>query len=1101
MFEKYFSGVIEQVYDRTAKSEKNIVMACYNNDFSLESLDFIERYSKKKDSVFFACKEFATDAIVGAYDPFLDVICEMYREYVNEDFDDFLTQCEVYELHREVLKMYYESGICKRTENVLVDEAEYEQQRMTKTISLMLKTVAEYKPVVLVINRFQLASESSMGLVKLLIEKPSSKIGIVLGANEVSGRAEGVSPYWSSILELLEDQNNVYHIGSTRHGKAPTGYNLSQDYRDYSKVFVQLNNVIELLDFKQAHRYFESIEKKIKFEEVRMADNVKLSLYLMHIQVSILLEDFSKALDIIEDITKLDVPERESMVNFQCSYNIATCYMYQGKLEEAQIYALQAKREAESIGEAEWVFRAEVLSARIQMAGWHNIFFCAKDVQIDPHLIEKLMHYNYRNHLAHFYIYAFDNRPEVVAKAYRSEAALINFSNGISIAKEIGNELLVYDAYQKNVMIASTNGMNEIALLYSIRAYQFVRDNDLKAAGRTLSAIGYNLSALGRMDESVEFYERAIDIFYQLRLPEDIAEVCYNCAMTQIAKGNYEEAERQLQVAFKVIDKLHLNSLRVCNLSKLYGIQAFLSTLQGNHFDSERYLLSCSQFLNYVLVKTEIETETVHDFEKSDDDVCLYLFAKALHEMALGDYAEAFADFEKSEKYYALAEGNLFFMHSLYRRSRMELFQKIGKVELYEKEAFSLKRHEQMVGQISRSLPSDLLEEVRSCLSEYDKITKEQIENIVKLESLDKENKRNKRQLEFISTWQKLLDVTEGRPAELVKNSIRIFLNHFNNDRAMYVRYEDDMPRVLYNDTGIVFTAERLMEFEKMLLQHPSGYAVSKISHTFFEHRDMIDIFNADEICSFALVPFMKNGKISSYFITYVRMKDNWHDSVNRYLLNEDDLTIYRLLFRELGHAINRLEFYEKIYDMNKRLKETATTDTLTGITNRTGMYERIKQFWSGYEHSKLKQGVGVMFIDLDNFKPYNDTYGHDIGDVVLREMAALFKDAVGDMGFVSRHGGDEFIIILYTGERQMIERIAQNIYRRIEEADGFAKVIKSITGKELEIDKAHRISCSIGIAAEQNFNEEKVVDRLIQKADGSMYLVKAEGKGNYKFV
>lgn len=1099
MFEKYFSGVIEQVHDRIGKAEKNVVMACYNNDFSLYGQGFLKRYSENKDGVFFAWKEYFAEEIVGAYEPFLDIICQMYHEYVAEDFDEFLTQCEVYELHREILKMYYETGVCKRAENVLVDEVEYEQQRMAKTISIMLKTVAEYKPMLLIVNRFQMASESTMELVKLLIEHPSPKMAIVLGANETSGKTEGMPACWESIVELLEDQGNVYHIGSSTFETSSSGYMDFQEYKDYQKVFVRLDNIIQLLDYKQAFKYFERIEKKIKFEEIAVSDGVKMSLYLMHVQVSILLKDFSKALDIVEDIAKLNVPEREQMVDYLCAYYIATCYMYQGKLDVANSYALQAQKEAEKIGDEELIFRAELLRARVQMAGWHNIFFCARDVEIDQHLIEKLMHYNYRNHLAHVYIYAFDNRPEIVAKAYRSEAALVNFSNGISIAKEIGNEQLVYDAYQKNVMIASTNGMNEIALLYSIRAYQFVRDNDPQAAGRTFSAIGYNLSALGRTKESAEFYNRAIDIFYQLQLPEDIAEVCYNDAMTKIAEQKYAEAETKLQIAIKTIDKLHLNSLRVCNLAKLYGLQALLCTLQGNHFDSERYLLSCSQFLNYILEKQE--EETLHDFERSDDEIFVYLMAKAMHEVALGDEEGAFIDFEKAEKFYVKAEGNMFFLHDLYRKCRMDLFQLLGKTEAYEKDRNNFKQHEAMINQLSQSLPDDLLLEIRYCLEDYVEITKEQIEDLIRHESLAKENKRNKLQLEFISTWQKQLDVTEGRAAELVKSSIRVFLNHFNNDCAMYVRYENAVPRVMYNDTGVVFTLERLKKLEQMIMDAPSGYAVSKISHTFFEHRNIIDVFGADEICSFAVVPFMKSGSISSYFITYIKMKDNWHDSVNRYLLNEDDLNIYRLLFRELGHALNRLEYYEMISEMNKRLKETVTTDTLTGISNRTGMYERIKQMCSNLDLRQEGLGVGVMFIDLDNFKPYNDTYGHDIGDVVLREMANIFKNAVGDAGFVSRHGGDEFIIILYTSDHKEIETIAKRIYRLIEAAEGFEEMIEKIVKKKVWMDPNHKISCSIGIATQDNIEDEKTIEHLIQKADGSMYLVKAEGKGNYKFV
>lgn len=1102
MVEKYFYGVIEQVCGRLEKEGKNIVMACYNNDFSLGRPNDMERYSENESSVFFAWREYSSDRIVGAYDPFLDIICQIYRQYVGkdfEDFDDFLTQCEVYELQRELLRSYYETGICRRTESVLVDEAEYEQQRLTKTISLMLKTAAEYKPILLVINRFQLASESTMNLVKLLIEAPSDKIALVLGTSELASRAEHVSPVLESIVDLLEDQGNVYHIGSGRIEKYNTPHAVSQECKDYEILFRQLENVIGLLDFRQAFWYFESIERKIKFEEIKMEDSVKLTMYLMHVQTAILSKDFSKALDLIEEISKLNLQDKEKMVNYRCTYGIATCYMYQGKLNIANTYALRAKQMAEEIGEETLIFGAELLIARVAMAGWHNMFFCARDVQIDPHLIEKLMHYNFRNHLAHVYIYAFDNRPEVVAKAYRSEAALVNFSNGIAIAKEIGNELLVYDAYQKNVMIASTNGMNEIALLYSIRAYQFVRDNDLKAAGRIFSAIGYNLSALGSMEESGDFYERAIDIFYQLQLPEDIAEVCYNYSMTEIARNRYAEAEYWLQIAIKTIDRLHLNSLRVANLAKLYGIMALLNTLQGNNFDSERYLLSCNQFLNSVLEKQD--SETLHDFERSDDDVCVYLFAKGMHEMALGDDEAALMDFEKGEKYYEKAEGNLFFLHRLYRTARMDLFQRMGKTELYDKESVCLKQYEAMEKQISKAYPEELLKEVRYCLGDYRKITHEQMEELVRKESLAKENRRNKRQLEFISTWQKQLDVTEGRAAELVKNSVRTFLNHFNNDCAMYVRYLNGRPHVMYNDTGAVFTTERLKTFEKMIMETPSGFAVSKISHTFYTYREMIDVFGADEICSFALVPFMKSGCIDSYFVTYVKMKDNWHDSVNRYLLNEDDLNIYRLLFRELGHAVNRLEYYEQISEMNKRLKEAATTDALTGLFNRVGMYERIRQFMNEDAGIHIQNGVGVMFIDLDNFKQYNDTFGHDIGDVVLREMADIFKKAVGKEGFVSRHGGDEFIIILSTADKEKIERVVKRIYSLIEKADGFTEVLEKILKKKVVIDSCHRISCSIGIATSESIQGEKTIEHLIQKADGSMYRVKAEGKGNYKFV
>ena len=86
----------------------------------------------------------------------------MFRKYRDGDFDTFLTECGVYELHREVFRSYYENGICEREEGVLLNEVEYEQGRMTEAIAAMLKALAKTHPIVLVINRFRMASRSAI---------------------------------------------------------------------------------------------------------------------------------------------------------------------------------------------------------------------------------------------------------------------------------------------------------------------------------------------------------------------------------------------------------------------------------------------------------------------------------------------------------------------------------------------------------------------------------------------------------------------------------------------------------------------------------------------------------------------------------------------------------------------------------------------------------------------------------------------------------------------------------------------------------------------------------------------------------------------------
>ena len=187
------------------------------------------------------------------------------------------------------------------------------------------------------------------------------------------------------------------------------------------------------------------------------------------------------------------------------------------------------------------------------------------------------------------------------------------------------------------------------------------------------------------------------------------------------------------------------------------------------------------------------------------------------------------------------------------------------------------------------------------------------------------------------------------------------------------------------------------------MLEYPQGFAISKISDNFLEHQDIASFFGIDDVCSLVAVPFIKKGRLTSLFITYVRMKDNWHGSIERYMLNESDLKIYSLLFREMEYAINRMEANQKIYEMNSKLHVAAVTDALTGIYNRAGMYAVIKEMIDFYSTSDKQHDIGLMFIDLDNFKIYNDTFGHDVGDLILKEMASIFQNEAIGNGFVSR--------------------------------------------------------------------------------------------------
>lgn len=1102
MIDKYFNGLIEQVCGRVGKTNRNIVMASYSNDFSIRTLESIVKHSEDEENVFFSWCEFDSDRLTGAYEPFLDVICDAYRKNGTGDFADFMRSCGVYELQQGTLNSYYETGRCVREENVLLDEVEYEQERMTEAISSMLRAIAEIRPIVVVINRFQLASGSTMKLVNQLLEDPSMNIGLVLGTNESHFRQESMTVLWEEIKEHIEDNSQMYHFGSTGIRRAEDEESKSEDM-DFSQSLDEIYNMGQLLDFDQAKRYCQEIEHRIKFEDAVIDRDTKLAIYLEYARISILLGELSKALELVESIRNADNVKMDGGLSFTCAYMIATCYMYQGKLEKALNYAKTAKEEGERLGDDLAVFKAELLAVQARMSGWYNIFFCVQDIPVEESLIERLMKYNYKNHLAHIYIYAYDNRPEMIAKAYRSEAALIYFSKGIALAKEIGNAHLVHNAYEKNIMLASTNGMNEIAMLYSVRTYQFMKDKSSLFGGRIFCGIGYNLSALGYNEESEKFYDASIAIFYKLRKPEDIAEVYYNRALNNIMMERYEDAEGDMLLAVKAVERLHLNSLRVCNLSKMYALLALIYVLQGDQFNCERYLLSCRQFLNYIISREGVtDQEVIHDYAILDDDMFLYSFASALHCRVEGDNEGAFSNFEKAEKYLVNAEGNQFYSYRLYRLKRMELFQEIGRTELYERERLTLKQHDEMSEQISSCMSIDMLEEIH--IEEYitgERVTVSQIEALYKQEGLAIDYKNVREQMEFISSWQKMIDTNDSDIEHMVRNTMHVFLNHFGTDRALYIWYEHGQARVFYNDTDLELTEENIRKLEAIMREYPQGFAVSKISDDFFDHQDAIEFFNVDDVVSFVAVPFFKNGKMTSLMITYVRMRLNWHSSLDRFMLDESDLKMYQLLFREVSYSIKRMEAAHAVHEMNRQLQAVAVTDLLTGIYNRTGMYDWIHNKIEQWKGEKGCHGLGLMFVDLDNFKNYNDSFGHDVGDLILKEMAKIFTDVAGKNGIVCRYGGDEFIILVNVDDKDVMESYAKEIYARIDATDGFRESIEAYIGRTLSVEKERRITCSIGISMNSDVKSEEEVDQMIKVADDLLYSVKTTEKGRYAFI
>lgn len=197
-------------------------------------------------------------------------------------------------------------------------------------------------------------------------------------------------------------------------------------------------------------------------------------------------------------------------------------------------------------------------------------------------------------------------------------------------------------------------------------------------------------------------------------------------------------------------------------------------------------------------------------------------------------------------------------------------------------------------------------------------------------------------------------------------------------------------------------------------------------------------------------------------------------------------LTI-RTLFHEDGRPYRRIAIFSDLNeDQNSRQKiwYQANFDLLTALPNRNlFMYRLEKEL---HEIERTRSPLALMFLDLDNFKEVNDSFGHDEGDVLLREAAKRITQCVRKNDIVSRLGGDEFTIILPgVKDELVIDKIAVSLLNELSRSF------------DLHGEKAY-ISASIGIAVAPN--DGLSAEILLKHADQAMYSAKKEGRNRYHY-
>lgn len=197
-------------------------------------------------------------------------------------------------------------------------------------------------------------------------------------------------------------------------------------------------------------------------------------------------------------------------------------------------------------------------------------------------------------------------------------------------------------------------------------------------------------------------------------------------------------------------------------------------------------------------------------------------------------------------------------------------------------------------------------------------------------------------------------------------------------------------------------------------------------------------------------------------------------------LVSFEDITVLEQQKQSLMQALEELEIRkEQIHQQNLRLQELASKDALTGCFNRRSLMERLEADWKAYQDQHAP--LCIVMFDVDHFKKLNDNYGHAVGDDVLKWVARVLQQSVGDSGFTGRYGGEEFCVILSGKSTEQAVEIAEGVRRAIEH----------------DLAEPYHVTSSFGVSSTQ-FGSDSFKS-LLEQADQALYAAKQGGRNQVR--
>ena len=1096
----YTKKIVDSIIHGLEQKHSSILFVKHYNTLNVPIEDIQEAVAKSTKKIEMLYHEFSPSRMQEAYEPFLGWIKQMYfRFYYDMPVSEFLEKADVYYLARSAFESYILTGKCKRTEDMIVVETEYEQKQFAFSLAKLFAFISKQHTLFLVLNRLHLAENSTLYFLTEFVSRTLNNVSFLANYNEAYVVPAYTLQRWTSLVRKIEDMNFLLDWNVQ---DAQTNINITDIFEpvmsDFPEYLIMLNNMIQTVAIKQALYYLKILDNKITTEKVNISAKNLAKFCIIYALASLYDKNITNALIMCEKLRNVNAKHPNLKYSFNYYYLLALCESFEGQRSLAEKNCEKCMSIAQELGLEKYIFLAQLLFYIYSLDSWNNTYRWDRRFEgeeLDA-FAEKAMENKWYNHLAHVFFFGCGNEKEnYISDAYTCEDTKY-FKHAMKLSLMTGNERLIIAAWRKNVFMAQGYGCFGYVDYYYKRCLEIIeRQNNPVEEANIYNGLGFNRIVSEQFTIANEYFNKALAIFYKKKKYYFVAETLYNMATNAILADNFETAFNHLVLCLKLLRSIKKHRMNICNMSKVYGMLAYCSYKMGIDYNAHFYLNKMERVIYHVL-----HPDGEPNYFLWDDDLFFYYFDCGLLEKN-EDIERAQLFFDKARYHMMRSDGLQFFVYTMFALEQAELYEKQNKPEKareileacmesctskgykHKEEILFARMHRQSL--ITKYIPLPLTT-----------VDKYQLEELVQLSEMEMMLADKTKGIDFLVAWQELINKENCTIDYIIETAMATMQNNYNLDGMIYVEIIDKKPVLRYMCGDYDISDEQLLNITEYLTRHKKEFVTSRYEMEFYDLHAIVSVFGVNRVVSFGCVPLSVDDELTGYMIAAIELHDNMTNNI--IFLDRNDITIFKFALRQLTDTLYRLKARNEISEMNRKLQQSAITDLLTGLLNRQGFAKKISDYEAQVSKGESKSMCAtVLYMDLDNFKLCNDTFGHAVGDVILKCFSRLFERAAGKNGYVVRYGGDEFLLIMPGHTLDEGVETAKRIYRQLELENNFIEDIEEAVHKRVEMSPDQRVSCSIGIASADSYDHDSI-DAALKHADTKLYAVKKSRKSDY---